>query len=414
MHVKGITEVIAHGYTTSAGRGLAIAVAEFNEDLSTFPSGANVVSYTRASNGGSLILKKDGLAAAKEYVVSIYAAGGDANFYAVEFTAGTVTTYIATYKAGDGTGDDVVDNAAVDVAGCPATFAAPSGKVFAGWKNESNEDVAVGSLLTGNITLTAQWVDPVTPTIVFANAVYYVEGMDLDLSKLFTSNSSGAVTYKVENDDESTGAVISGNKFKATSVGSVLVSASQAAAGIYAVGSAQATITVKKALDELVVISTAYTFEPSATIPVSTLAEGNKLFTAGDSECDYSSGMRIKENRSLAFKVATGATVKVTFTEKSDSGTPRQMKLGTAMTGDASKVYGSSGSSPATFTVADGGVVYLTATSDLRFSKLEVLYTGTAIENTEAEVKTVKTFENGQLIIIKNGIKYNATGAIVK
>ena len=39
---------------------------------------------------------------------------------------------------------------------------------------------------------------------------------------------------------------------------------------------------------------------------------------------------------------------------------------------------------------------------------------GTAIENTEAEVKTVKTFENGQLIIIKNGVKYNATGAIVK
>ena len=38
----------------------------------------------------------------------------------------------------------------------------------------------------------------------------------------------------------------------------------------------------------------------------------------------------------------------------------------------------------------------------------------TAIENTAEEVKAVKTFENGQLIIIKNGVKYNATGAIVK
>ena len=33
-----------------------------------------------------------------------------------------------------------------------------------------------------------------------------------------------------------------------------------------------------------------------------------------------------------------------------------------------------------------------------------------AIENTNADVKTVKTFENGQLVIIKNGVKYNALG----
>ena len=33
-----------------------------------------------------------------------------------------------------------------------------------------------------------------------------------------------------------------------------------------------------------------------------------------------------------------------------------------------------------------------------------------AIENTNAEVKTIKRFENGQLVIIKNGVKYNALG----
>ena len=38
----------------------------------------------------------------------------------------------------------------------------------------------------------------------------------------------------------------------------------------------------------------------------------------------------------------------------------------------------------------------------------------TGINNTEAEVKTVKAFENGQLVIIKNGVKYNATGAVVR
>jgi hypothetical protein len=32
------------------------------------------------------------------------------------------------------------------------------------------------------------------------------------------------------------------------------------------------------------------------------------------------------------------------------------------------------------------------------------------IENTNAEVKTIKRYENGQLVIIKNGVKYNALG----
>ena len=35
----------------------------------------------------------------------------------------------------------------------------------------------------------------------------------------------------------------------------------------------------------------------------------------------------------------------------------------------------------------------------------------TAIDNTEEAVKTVKFFENGQLMIEKNGVKYNAQGA---
>ena len=34
----------------------------------------------------------------------------------------------------------------------------------------------------------------------------------------------------------------------------------------------------------------------------------------------------------------------------------------------------------------------------------------TAIDNTVMGEKAIKTFENGQLVIIKNGIKYNAMG----
>ena len=36
---------------------------------------------------------------------------------------------------------------------------------------------------------------------------------------------------------------------------------------------------------------------------------------------------------------------------------------------------------------------------------------GEGVENVNADVKTVKTFENGQLVIIKNGVRYNALGA---
>lgn len=38
----------------------------------------------------------------------------------------------------------------------------------------------------------------------------------------------------------------------------------------------------------------------------------------------------------------------------------------------------------------------------------------TAVENAEAAVKAVKVVENGQLVIIKNGVRYNAQGAVVK
>jgi hypothetical protein len=45
-----------------------------------------------------------------------------------------------------------------------------------------------------------------------------------------------------------------------------------------------------------------------------------------------------------------------------------------------------------------------------RINKIE--FGGTqAIDNVNADVKAVKTFENGQLVIIKNGVRYNALGA---
>ena len=38
----------------------------------------------------------------------------------------------------------------------------------------------------------------------------------------------------------------------------------------------------------------------------------------------------------------------------------------------------------------------------------------TAIDNVENDVKAVKTIENGQLVIIKNGVRYNVAGQEMK
>ena len=132
--------------------------------------------------------------------------------------------------------------------------------------------------------------------------------------------------------------------------------------------------TTAPSVADLVTIADDWTFTPSATITAGTLAEDNKLFATGG-DCDISSSkMRVKENRALTFKLNSGAKVKVTFTEKSDDSTPREMQLGTTNTGAENKAYGHSGTSPAVFDVTADGIVYLTASKDLYFLQLEIMY----------------------------------------
>lgn len=85
----------------------------------------------------------------------------------------------------------------------------------------------------------------VDPTITFNNGSYTIGGADLDLTTLFTSNSSGAVTYSVSNAN-GTGATVStsGADFSATTAGTCTVQASQAASGSYNAKTVTATITI--------------------------------------------------------------------------------------------------------------------------------------------------------------------------
>lgn len=64
--------------------------------------------------------------------------------------------YSVTYKAGDGTGDDVIDSDAKTVkAFADCSFTAPSGYEFKEWQDGSSNVVAAGATVSANMTLTA-------------------------------------------------------------------------------------------------------------------------------------------------------------------------------------------------------------------------------------------------------------------
>ena len=77
----------------------------------------------------------------------------------IDLEATIIPPHIVTYKAGEGSGDDVVDNDATQVMDCPNTFTAPEGKVFNGWKDALNNDVAVDATVESDMMLTAQWIN---------------------------------------------------------------------------------------------------------------------------------------------------------------------------------------------------------------------------------------------------------------
>lgn len=61
---------------------------------------------------------------------------------------------------------------------------------------------------------------------------------------------------------------------------------------------------------------------------------------------------------------------------------------------------------------ANGGDVTIKETGGgFRITTAEVTAQSQGIEDVQADVKAVKFFENGQLVIIKNGVRYNALGA---
>ncbi len=96
----------------------------------------------------------------------------------------------------------------------------------------------------------------VDPTITFSNGNVRI-GKTLNLSTLFESNSTGAVTYTIT--DGGSYATLSSSTLTAIAAGSVTVKAEQAATGTYNAGEATATITVTNPALSSIAITTAPT-----------------------------------------------------------------------------------------------------------------------------------------------------------
>lgn len=85
--------------------------------------------------------------------------GGTLYIAELDIEATALPTHTVTYMPGEGTGADIIDDDATEVSDGSTMFTAPEGKIFNGWKDGDNNDVEVGTIVTGDMTLTAQWIN---------------------------------------------------------------------------------------------------------------------------------------------------------------------------------------------------------------------------------------------------------------
>lgn len=105
---------------------------------------------------------------------------------------------------------------------------------------------------------------------------------------------------------------------------------------------------------------------------------------------DGKKGLQIKENRSVAFKVSGACTVTITFGINGE----RVMQLGTDISTNK-QAYGYSKTSPAVFEVNSAGVVYITASSDLYMTKLEITFPSEDTPVISASSASITATESG-------------------
>lgn len=247
------------GFYTSSG-----IVRYYNTDVMTLfvPSGSAITQIVFTMNSGTVGTVSVGSLSSNTWTGSSesvsFTGGGTVKISSIVVTYKGIVTFDA--NGGSCGTTELIQSTPTSTITLPAPDTR-SGYTFDGWYTESSGGTKRGNAgasytPTTSETLYAHWTsgggggsDPVDPTITFNNGEYTIGGADLNLTTLFSSNSSGAVTYTVSNAN-GTGATVStsGTDFRATTTGTCTVQASQAAATGYNAKAVTATITVNAAL----------------------------------------------------------------------------------------------------------------------------------------------------------------------
>lgn len=371
MHVRGIKKLIAHGYCPNTNRGMVIGCDVYSASLTT----PTEVASIEREELGSMIVEKDGLDPDTEYALAFYAKTADTRFYAVEFFAGEATPICAD----------------------------------------------------PTISISEEWSD--------ANEGYLVT---------LTNNEEGAtLTYSVDGGDFQAYAA----PFYVGSKAAVVAKASKE-------GYVDATVAAKAPLHYLSRILESDEFAWAAGDTVSeqyhlvapnitailndeSWQGGSKAANDPDAPEDfgYTASVAGSNNPSAKDNIPTTGCF-YTFVPSIDGTLEIGAKInadkvifvseeGTLLTVKVNGTEVESGSKVSTTENTYGKIVF-NVKKDVNYyfwgSGTKIPFFGfkfekdseTAVDNIEAGAKAVKIVENGQLVIIKNGVRYNAQGTIVK
>jgi len=141
---------------------------------------------------------------------------------------------------------------------------------------------------------------------------------------------------------------------------------------------------------------------------------------AGIAQYCYYGGNKCFQGKALKFITTVPGKVTVEFSNTGSKDTARNLFINGVNTEIGTKntthVAAENVVVPAGEVVLEGWEMLETPVMNMlrvykvTFTKSEA----TAIDNTEAEVKAVKAIENGQLVVIKNGVKYNVLGNVIR
>ena len=135
----------------SEGNATVVADASSNKNYS---SSNAITEATTNTASEALVISPN------KYYRATVTSGNSSNCQVWQFRFGKyiapATKYTVTYKAGEGTGSDVVDSDAKTVkAFADCSFTAPSGYEFKEWQDAGSNVVAAGASVSDNMTLTA-------------------------------------------------------------------------------------------------------------------------------------------------------------------------------------------------------------------------------------------------------------------